>query len=80
MQVTNTVTAWTNQLNVALGQKIEELIQAQVPSFEADVEMRGFFDQLYIDLVKFEKDASVRMEVIYQIQKLDNQICKITLH
>lgn len=80
MQVTNTVTAWTNQLHFALGNKIEELIQAEACPFVAAEEMRGFFDQLYIDLYKFEKDADVRMEVIYRVQQLDDQLCSITLH
>lgn len=80
MQVTNTVAAWTNQLNHAVGVKLEEMIQIELPSFEADEELRGFFDQLYLDLYKFEKDPAVRMEVIHQIQKLDNRLCRITLH
>lgn len=79
MQLTNTVTAWTNQLNHAVGVKLEELIVADLPSFDADEELRGFFDQLYIDLYKHEACPQVRMEVITQIQKLDDRLCKITL-
>lgn len=80
MQLTNTVTTWTNQFNWALGNKIEELIQADLPSFEADEEMRAFFDQLYIDLYKHEVCPKVRAEVIAVIQTQDTKICKIALH
>lgn len=80
MQVTNTVNAWINQLNFAVGQKIEELIESNVPSFEADEEMRGFFDQMYLDLYKFEADTVVRKEVTVAIQNLDEQLCRITFH
>lgn len=80
MQVTNTVAAWTNQLNVAVGAKLEEMIVAELPSFEADEELRGFFDQLYIDLYKHEACPQVRMDVIAAIEKLDHKLCRITLH
>lgn len=80
MQLNNTVTAWTNQFNFALGNKIEELIAADIPSFEADEEMRGFFDQLYLDLYKHEACPKVRAEVIALVQEHDDKICKITLN
>lgn len=80
MQVTNTTQAWINQLNHAVGIKIEELIAAETPSFEAHDEMRGFFDQLYIDLYNFEACAKVRKEVIEIIQELDTKLCVTTVH
>lgn len=80
MQLTNTVAAWTNQLNFALGNKLEEMIVAELPSFEADEELRGFFDQLYIDLYKHEACPKVRAQVIAEIQVLDTQLCNITMH
>ncbi len=80
MQLTNTVTAWTNQLNFAVGVKLEEMIAAELPSFEADEVLRGFFDQMYIDLVKHEACPKVRKEVIAKIQAIDNRLCNIGLH
>lgn len=80
MQLTNTVTAWTNQLNHAVGVKLEEMIVAELPSFEADEELRGFFDQMYIDLYNHEACPQVRKQVIAEIQKLDAKLCTITLH
>lgn len=80
MQTLPTVATWIAQAKLATATKIEELISAQVPSFEADEEMRGFFDQLYIDLYLMEGCDRIRSEVIPVIQKMDAEICKITLH
>lgn len=80
MQLTNTVNAWTNQLNHAVGVKLEEMIVAELPSFEANEELRGFFDQLYIDLYKHEACPITRASVIIEVQKLDEQLCSITMH
>jgi len=80
MQLTNTVTAWTNQLYHALGNKIEEMIEADLPSFEADEELRGFFDQTYLDLYKHEAYPDVRKQVIAVIQAQDDKLCRIKLH
>ena len=80
MQTMPTVNTWIAQANLAVATKIEELIAAQTPSYEADEEMRGFFDQLYLDLYNFEGCPRIRAEVIPAIQKLDEQICKISLH
>jgi hypothetical protein len=80
MQTLPTAATWIAQAKLATATKIEELIAAQTPSYEADEEMRGFFDQLYIDLYKMEGCDRIRAEVIPAIQKLDTEICKITLH
>lgn len=80
MQTLPTAATWIAQAKLATASKIEELITAQVPSFEADEEMRGFFDQLYIDLYLMEGCDRIRSEVIPVIQKMDAEICKITLH
>ncbi|ABY63214.1 hypothetical protein ST201phi2-1p389 [Pseudomonas phage 201phi2-1] len=80
MQLTNTVTAWTNQLHHALGNKIEEMIVADLPSFEADEELRGFFDQTYLDLYQHEACPKVRAEVIAVIQVHDHKLCRIQMH
>ena len=80
MQTLPTAATWISQANLAIATKIEELIEAGVPSFEADEEMRGFFDQLYIDLYNMEGCDHIRAQVIPEIQKLDATICKITLH
>lgn len=80
MQTLPTAATWIAQAKLATATKIEELISAQVPSFEADEEMRGFFDQLYIDLYLMEGCDRIRSEVIPVIQKMDAEICKITLH
>ena len=80
MQTLPTAATWIAQAKLATATKIEELITAQIPSFEAEEEMRGFFDQLYIDLYHMEGCDRIRAQVIPVIQKLDTEICKITLH
>lgn len=80
MQTLPTAATWIAQAKLATATKIEELIDAQVSSFEADEEMRGFFDQLYIDLYMIEGCDRIRSQVIPAIQQMDAEICKITLH
>lgn len=80
MNLLPTANTWISQAQLATATKIEELIAAEVPSFEAQEEMRGHFDQLYIDLYLMEGCDRIRAQVIPAIQKMDDQICKITLH
>lgn len=82
MNTLPTVATWVAQAKLATAAKIEELINADVSSIDAQEEMRGFFDDLYIDLYHLEGCDRIRAAVIPEIQKLDDQICNtgITLH
>ena len=80
MQTIPTAATWIAQANLATAAKVEELVNAGLPSFEAHEELRGHFDQLYIDLYHFEADERIRAEVIPAIQKLDNEMCNHTFH
>lgn len=80
MNTLPTAATWIAQAKLATATKIEELIAAGVPSFEADEEMRGHFDDLYIDLYKLEGCPKIRAAVIPEIQKLDADICRVTIH
>lgn len=75
-----TAATWIAQAKLATANKIEELIVADVPSFEAQSEMRDFFDGLYIDLYVIEGCDKIRSVVIPAIQELDDSICSVTLH
>lgn len=80
MNTLPTAATWIAQAKLATANKIEELIKAGVPSFEAQEEMRGHFDDLYIDLYNFEGCPKIRAEVIPAIQALDDSICNVTIH
>ena len=80
MNTLPTVATWVAQAKLATATKIEELIVAGVPSFEADEAMRDHFDDLYIDLYNLEGCPKIRAAVIPEIQKLDADVCRITIH
>lgn len=80
MNTLPTAATYIAQAKLATATKIEELIVADVSSFDAQAEMRDHFDQLYIDLYLMEGCDKIRAAVIPEIQKLDDSICAVTLH
>lgn len=80
MNTLPTAATWIAQAKLATANKIEELISAGVPSFEAQAEMRDHFDDLYIDLYVMEGCDKIRAAVIPEIQLLDIKICAVTMH
>lgn len=68
------------QVHIAVGNKIEELIEANKSITEADEDLRSFFDQLYLDLNNFERSETVRLEVLPQIKDLDHKLCRVVFH
>lgn len=80
MNTMPTAATWIAQAKLATANKIEELIASDIPSFEAQEEMRDHFDQMYIDLYLIEGCDKIRAAVIPEIQQLDASICVVTLH
>lgn len=80
MQTLPTAATWIAQAKLATATKIEELIEAETAPEVAHEEMRGHFDQLYIELYNLEGCPNIRAAVIPEIQKMDFAICQHTLH